>query len=265
MCAAGPVTAPVTAQVAEPALRPITGFRENPAWTPAELGDDLALWLDADDASTITLNGSKVSQWDDKSGEGRHATQSTESQQPVLTTSGLNGKNVVTFTGGNRGFSLNSGVGVPRDLVSVSSGYGYLYSSATDRLLWRSAPDQDLFWNSPGVNGFTSPNRASDTAVFIENYGATSNTYRVFIDGTSTASGSVDPWNNDNLFTRIGLQFNGSTGVPSWTGFMAEIVWTNALLSADDRQKLEGYLAWKWGLEANLPTGHPYKSARPTT
>jgi hypothetical protein len=28
------------------------------AWTPADLGADLALWLDADDASTITLNGS---------------------------------------------------------------------------------------------------------------------------------------------------------------------------------------------------------------
>jgi hypothetical protein len=31
-----------------------------------------------------------------------------------------------------------------------------------------------------------------------------------------------------------------------------------------DRELLEGYLAWKWGLEGNLPAGHPYKSAAPT-
>ena len=24
-----------------------------------------------------------------------------------------------------------------------------------------------------------------------------------------------------------------------------------------------GYLAWKWGLQANLPAGHTYKSAAP--
>ena len=31
-----------------------------------------------------------------------------------------------------------------------------------------------------------------------------------------------------------------------------------------DRQLVEGYLAWRWGLEGNLPAGHPYKSAAPT-
>ena len=30
------------------------------------------------------------------------------------------------------------------------------------------------------------------------------------------------------------------------------------------RQLLEGYMAWRWGVEGNLPVGHPYKTARPT-
>ena len=34
-------------------------------------------------------------------------------------------------------------------------------------------------------------------------------------------------------------------------------------MSIEDRQKLEGYLAWKWGLQASLPSDHPYKSAAP--
>ena len=53
-------------------------------WNPSVLGADLALWLDADDADTITLNGSTVSQWDDKSGNDNHAAQSTASFQPAL-------------------------------------------------------------------------------------------------------------------------------------------------------------------------------------
>ena len=51
-------------------------------WTPANI--NTALWLDGADASTITLNGSTVSQWNDKSGNGRHVSQATASQQHVL-------------------------------------------------------------------------------------------------------------------------------------------------------------------------------------
>jgi hypothetical protein len=42
------------------------------------------------------------------------------------------------------------------------------------------------------------------------------------------------------------------------------MVATSALLSTADRQRLEGYLAWKWGLHANLPAGHPFRNNPPT-
>jgi hypothetical protein len=32
---------------------------------------------------------------------------------------------------------------------------------------------------------------------------------------------------------------------------------------ATDRQKLEEYLAWKWGLQGSLPPTHPYKNFPP--
>lgn len=47
-------------------------------------------------------------------------------------------------------------------------------------------------------------------------------------------------------------------------GYIAEVIFVvNQVLTAADRQKLEGYLAHKWGLEANLPVGHPYKVSPP--
>lgn len=43
-------------------------------------------------------------------------------------------------------------------------------------------------------------------------------------------------------------------------GAIAEALVTTA---TSDHQKIEGYLAHKWGLESKLPASHPYKSSRP--
>ena len=45
---------------------------------------------------------------------------------------------------------------------------------------------------------------------------------------------------------------------------IGELVFLNSAASTGDRQKLEGYLAWKWGLQADLPSDHPYKLSPPT-
>ena len=39
---------------------------------------------------------------------------------------------------------------------------------------------------------------------------------------------------------------------------------TGSSLSDADRQRIEGYLAHKWGLTGDLASGHPYKTAAPT-
>lgn len=66
------------------------------AWSPADL-TGLALWLDGDDASTFTFSsGNVVSQWGDKSGNGRNFAQATVAQQPTRSVT-LNGHSAVKF------------------------------------------------------------------------------------------------------------------------------------------------------------------------
>ena len=36
----------------------------------------------------------------------------------------------------------------------------------------------------------------------------------------------------------------------------------SSVLTTTDRQKVEGYLAWKWGFNSSLPPSHPYYSAQ---
>lgn len=62
----------------------------------------LYTWLDAADATTVTLNSGNVSEWRDKSGDNRHFAQSTSAAQPVYTTAGQNGRNCLTFDGSRR-------------------------------------------------------------------------------------------------------------------------------------------------------------------
>ena len=58
----------------------------------------LAAWYDAADSASVTLDAGRVSQWSDKSGNARHATNTTSgSTQPSYTTAGRNGLNVLSF------------------------------------------------------------------------------------------------------------------------------------------------------------------------
>jgi hypothetical protein len=79
-------------------------------WTPAVISG-LQLWLDAADSSTlfdataggnlVTTDGAAVARWADKSGNNRHAIQSTANARPLLKTSVKNGRNILRFDGSN--------------------------------------------------------------------------------------------------------------------------------------------------------------------
>lgn len=55
-----------------------------------------ALWLDADDAATITQSGGRITGWQDKSGAARH---STADAGPTVVSSALNGRTALRFNG----------------------------------------------------------------------------------------------------------------------------------------------------------------------
>jgi hypothetical protein len=48
-----------------------------------------------------------------------------------------------------------------------------------------------------------------------------------------------------------------------YSGTIAEIIVYNAALTITQREQVEGYLSWKWGLVANLPPNHPFRNTPP--
>ena len=270
-------------------INQLLGDEVSVPWTPASLGADLALWLDADDASTITLRGGggpgpggsdHVSQWDDKSGNNRHVSQSTAADQPLYSATGFNGKPTVENVNGD---SMAFGVttlgrnvgGITCAIVGEHPALATFLANSTEIFL------------SSGGGGFStrfslSPNYSAG--------GATSNRYaiggrRLDSDSFTTVSSSTDslanrgnPWirigqraysdgvanhwtngtqdltaaaiqtagNTSDTDSGAGSLFAGSAAAPDGTK-LSEIVLTHSTMTSDDRQKLEGYLAWKWG------------------
>lgn len=239
-------------------------------WTPAEL-DGVQLWLDASDASTITLNGSTVSQWDDKSGNNRHATQATASNQPTYTTAGLNGKNVLTFS--NAGATYLSVPGGVSDYFAYQSAFIVYSDTSTAQYVtplggrYRSATGAAYHGHSDNSQIFN----ASFTSAETRNGDNFKNGSDIG-DGTSTARPSTPAifsfvatgqFDVNRRFQTIGADAAVSTS-RGITGLIAEAFILRDNASDANRQKAEGYLAHKWGLAGDLPSDHPYKSSAPT-
>jgi hypothetical protein len=47
-------------------------------------------------------------------------------------------------------------------------------------------------------------------------------------------------------------------------GNVGELIMYHGVLNNIDRQRIEGYLAWKWGFQNSLADTHPYKTIRPS-
>lgn len=271
-----------------------TEFGFQKLWQPSEL-TSLVLWLDAEDTSTLVFNGSTVSQWNDKSGNGNHVSNATASTQPTYLATGYNGKPTLRFTNTNQEYLFKDGVvnfsaqndltiaavfellqttyrwdmiagwrnvansstspanGVPiLQAMSMSPEIGYHNTDKVDTRIkvdvtTRLGKKIATIGRSGGVNG----NGGSATVTCT---GFSQATYQT--DATQT-------WANDNA---TGFQIGGrqQTGTDYGNKYISEVIGLNAKLSDSDRQKLEGYMAWKWKLEANLPAGHPYKLFPPT-
>jgi hypothetical protein len=43
-----------------------------------------------------------------------------------------------------------------------------------------------------------------------------------------------------------------------WNGNICEIIVYSSDLTSRERQQVEGYLAWKWGIQSSLPSTHTY-------
>ena len=206
---------------------------------------DLELWLDASDTSSLSHSSNAVSIWQDKSGNGYEAVQSTVANRPTTGSTSTNSLNTLSFDGTDDGLDLARDVNKPAiNLFVLLKGHGYLLSNnGTERTAFFDAGSgRKLYWHVNNVSkaAGSAVTGYSDSAYQIHEYSLNGGLLTLRVNGIERFQSSNVTGNLK--VDRIGLKWTGTTSVPTWTGEIGEII---AVGSTAQRSKIEGYLAHK--------------------
>jgi hypothetical protein len=248
----------------------------------------LQLWLDAADASTLfdaTSGGSLVAanggvaRWEDKSGNGRHFSQSDSAKRPQRKTAQQNGLDSLLFDGTNDSLTgsdfLDGDVGgttvfvvLQRNATGALHGIltkgttngGWVFRIANTNKLNGGAWTDGSFANSTDVSSSEAVTATGYTAFAWRHTAGSFHTQQFFRNGISVAvaspleagSGARTLPNTSDVM-RIGVQrYDGALAAPGdyflYNGNIAEIIVYDSALSDTDRDAVESYLMSKWAI-----------------
>ena len=247
-------------------------------WTPATLSANIVSWWDAYDTPRITRSGSNVTQVTSKVGS---INLTASANWPTYSATGRNSKPAFLASTTSQRFAFSTLTGLPTGTASssvIALAYNNQVSGSFRAIVsWGSGStggNQARFhgYNNGAYGVTTTGSSTFDTAPAT---GPWNGTDRIFYGGIT--SSVITTWvDGQHTFEKTGLTVNTATvnngavfaGTPvggtAWTGSFQEILIFNATLSTTNRQKIEGYIASKWGLRSSLAAGHPYKNANPT-
>jgi hypothetical protein len=229
-----------------------------------------ALWLDGADPLNTGIqptSGTVISTWSDKSGNGRNATVASGRVAGTFNTA----FNCVYFQTSNVGYvtsyaanptnetmfivanidspaNQNNNTIIGGQLGARSFGFGYAGTGGIGR---SSYLNNEVAWQTTSIVGPS----AGTTALITGTVSGTTNV-TVALNGGSSVAGTITAW---TAGTTTYLGVDTTTTIYYYKGFVMEILFYNSLLLISQRQQIEGYLAWKWGLQSNLPANHPFK------
>ena len=231
----------------------------------------LVAWFDANDANADGSNlssGSPITTWKDKSSNNNDAIKGSFGNPPIIVSNSLNNLAVLDLKGTTQlSFSLGSKLKA-YTIFSVHFSKGP-YTNWQRLLSGQRGGDGKLFYGlHTGVDtwmtGFGNGNWTDLNTNFPEKKtdGLWSFTDVVVNENIAlpTFNSIVQNQKSMNLdgFDSIVIGSN-SDGTHPWMGSVAEVLVFNGAMSNTDRQIIQGYLAWKWGLQNNLSDGHPYQ------
>ena len=235
-------------------------------WTPSDI--TTALWLDSADADTLTLDASdNVEQWDDKSGNDRHAVQTNSAARPPYV-SGANPR--ISFDGSAHFLDIPDSGGATSTVMFAII---VLRSPSVAQNVYAGLLCKGTHNSSGWEVGYNS----SASVYFIASDGVSLNLDENVghsIMGTSMDASGSSIYRNGTLAVSSDLALVSSSDEIQICNRrhhsdrkckvdIEEILLMSSLPAEADRQKLEGYLAHKWGLTDNLPSNHLYKADKP--
>jgi hypothetical protein len=227
-------------------------------------------WLDAADASTVT-GTSAVTQWRDKSGNARNlgvgsGTTSYSSNAIVLNSSYMFVNSPVNLTNVTV-FIVSKSTGVTNQILfSAKPNTDYVYNSVDGFGFYNDPPTGRIRFYGQGNDPMQSIFFTDTSITKLYTFQSTGTTVSGWLNGTSQSGGTLT---TTRTSTAQGFAIGGEWGGSSYqniivTASIYEILVYNTALTTTQRQQVESYLAWKWGIQTSLPSDHTYKFAPPS-
>ena len=273
----------VRAQDAAPWWDALVGSGER-AWTPLDLGDALKLYL----VDSALQSSGSITNWPDSSRNGLDATNVVESAQPAVVEIG--GIKSAYFDGATDflvvpPFSVSNAVA----MFVVAKSDAWKKSGSYRKIMAKGQTDNP----ASGIAMFFAGEpytrwQTDDLGYFGSGYGPTS--YPQVTAANSLTNGQTCILCGIVSATQCGSFINGvklpprfsqTASVPLstsgmricvnafdqnnqfWKANIFCMLFIQSDLSVSDRQKIEGWAAWRYGLVSELPLDHPYKGSRP--
>ncbi len=268
---------------------PITPTRpiqvsNTPPFLPSQISG-LQLWFDAADSATLTISGSNITRWNDKSSNAYSIAQASATRQPFYLPNAQNGlpavqlatarwiftesSNIPNFTtsaatsvfiaarNGTTGTTYNAinSVRLVAGTISATSRYQIFFDGNTDTTL--RGVNAAIFSSPTNAQLRNSTNIVPASTSAVVGFTADSTTLLLSVNGNTSSTGGV-PLTSSSDGTYF--QFGDSRGFATISSDVRvyEMVGYSVALTTAQRQQVEGYLAWKWGTQGSLPTTHPY-------
>lgn len=228
---------------------------------PTQISNILS-WYDAADASSMVVASGAVSSWKDKANNGFEMLNANPAQQPLYSTSAINGKSTLHFDGVDD--FMSASVAQP-----ISSNVTVSYVVRPEKInvvipftfinRTYSGNGPDVYFNSGHMHWNTGD---SDANPFLNSvYPALNQVHiitvtndkvnsitKLYVDGIYVGSAAYrETGETDLSVPRIKIG-NWSSGVYYLKGDFAELVIYNKVLQATELDQIHSYLKTKWAV-----------------
>ena len=231
-------------------------------------------WFDATDSSTITLSSGSLTQWNDKSGNGRNLTAVSGFANATVSSAHQNGLNVFNFSGNGLYRTAAGNVSYPLDvyiIVALKSltahvdvlGMGDASVDNFNSLTFaESAASKWHNGSSQGARQTISLTTETSLSFLLIQWSIANGNYLLRRNGTQLIQASQTYSFNNSATAIFQIGFRHTDNVygtqANFSGYIGEIIVFNNQIGTTNRQNVESYLAQKWGLTSSLAAGHSH-------
>lgn len=263
-------------------------FPSPAGFSPSSISS-LVAWYDAKDSTYVGYDGSfNVSTLADKSQSQANLQQDTGAYQPSYSPSNYiqfagnqwlcnaqpttynNSKNNSIFFVADASQMNNAGilVGIPLNGLDRTSenGFGMILTSTTPSNITYFSQYPGNLYNPGSLSFYNTPRTSLSKATYNFTFDSSAMGY-LFSNGTFFEKHLMS--NNGTQPRGLLIGARGEDDAPATVntlyGKVYEVLYYNRYLTTPERQKVEGYLCWKWGLENTLPLQHPFRFVSPSS